>query len=114
MNRLLNAFARLFRPATVRKPARPVRRSFVPRLEFLEDRAVPTTLPTGFQETVVASGLGNPTAMATAPDGRIFITTQSGDLRVVENGTLLPTPFLHVNVDSNGERGLLGVAFDPN
>jgi glucose/arabinose dehydrogenase len=114
MNRLPSAFARLFRPAAVLKPARPARRSFVPRLEFLEDRAVPTTLPTGFQETLVAGGLGSPTAMATAPDGRIFITAQSGDLRVVKNGALLSTPFLHVDVDSSGERGLLGVAFDPN
>ncbi|HEY7328299.1 MAG TPA: PQQ-dependent sugar dehydrogenase [Gemmataceae bacterium] len=114
MNCILNTLARLCRPAAIRKPASLVRRSFVPRLEFLEDRAVPTTLPAGFQETLVAGGLGDPTAMAIAPDGRVFITTQSGDLRVVENGVLLSTPFLHVNVDSNGERGLLGVAFDPN
>jgi glucose/arabinose dehydrogenase len=114
MNHLLSALARLCRPAAVRKAARPIRRSFVPRLEFLEDRAVPTTLPNGFQETLVAGGLGTPTAMTLAPDGRVFITTQNGDLRVVKNGALLPTPFLHVNVDSNGERGLLGVAFDPN
>jgi glucose/arabinose dehydrogenase len=35
-------------------------------------------------------------------------------LRVVKNGALLPTPFLTVNVNAAGERGLLGVAFDPN
>ena len=75
---------------------------------------VPTTLPSGFEETLVAGSLGGPTSMAVAPDGRVFITTQGGDLRVVKNGALLATPFLHLNVDSNGERGLLGVAFDPN
>ena len=75
---------------------------------------VPTTLPPGFQETLVAGGLGTPTAMTTAPDGRVFITIQGGDLRVVKNGALLAAPFLHLNVDSTGERGLLGVAFDPN
>src|SRR6185503_12450835 len=30
-----------------------------------------------------------------------------------KNGALLPTPFLTVTVNSSGERGLLGVAFDP-
>ena len=35
-------------------------------------------------------------------------------LRVVKNGALLSQPFLTVSVDSSGERGLLGVAFDPN
>src|SRR5262245_66504084 len=51
--------------------------------------------------------------MALAPDGRIFVAEQGGTLRVIQNGTLLPTPFVTLSVDSNGERGLLGVAFDP-
>jgi glucose/arabinose dehydrogenase len=72
------------------------------------------TLPTGFTETQVSSGLINPTAMAFAPDGRIFVCQQSGQLRVIKNGALLATPFLTVTVDSAGERGLLGIAFDPN
>ena len=49
-----------------------------------------------------------------APDGRLFVCLQGGQLRVIKNGTLLATPFLTVTVDSSGERGLLGVAFDPN
>ena len=72
------------------------------------------TLPAGFTETQVVNGLSNPTAMAFAPDGRLFVTQQGGQLRVIKNGTLLPTPFLTVPVDSSGERGLLGLAFDPN
>ncbi len=72
------------------------------------------TVPTGFTDTVVASGLNTPTAMALAPDGRIFVCQQGGALRVIKNGVLLPTPFLTVTVDSSGERGLLGIAFDPN
>ena len=71
------------------------------------------TLPAGFTETQVATGLARPTAMAFAPDGRLFVAQQSGALRVVKNGALLATPFLTVTVDSAGERGLLGVAFDP-
>src|SRR5215208_5659831 len=72
------------------------------------------TVPTGFTDSAVAAGLNNPTAMALAPDGRIFVCQQGGALRVIKNGALLPTPFLTVTVDSSGERGLLGIAFDPN
>jgi glucose/arabinose dehydrogenase len=72
------------------------------------------TLPSGFSETRVATGLASPTAMAFAPDGRLFVAQQGGALRVIKNGALLAQPFLTLNVDSNGERGLLGVAFDPN
>src|SRR6185503_10187713 len=71
------------------------------------------TLPAGFTETEI-SGLSNPTAMEIAPDGRIFVCQQGGSLRVIKNGVLLATPFLTLNVDPNGERGLLGITFDPN
>lgn len=70
------------------------------------------TLPAGFSETAI-TGFTNPTAMAIAPDGRIFVTQQGGALRVVKNGALLATPFVTLSVNSTGERGLLGVAFDP-
>ena len=72
------------------------------------------TLPPGFVETTVASGIESPTAMAIAPDGRIFVCSKSGALRVIKNGVLLASPFVTLSVDSLGERGLLGVAFDPN
>src|SRR2546427_10992702 len=72
------------------------------------------TLPPGFSELVVASGISSPTAMAFAPDGRLFICQQDGQLRVIKNDTLLATPFLTVTTDSSGERGLLGAAFDPD
>jgi len=71
------------------------------------------TLPVGFTEIAI-TGLSNPTAMDIAPDGRIFVCQQGGSLRVFKNGVLLSTPFVTLNVDPNGERGLLGIAFDPN
>jgi glucose/arabinose dehydrogenase len=71
------------------------------------------TVPAGFTEALLAGGLSAPTAMAIAPDGRIFVCEQRGALRVVKDGVLLSTPFLNVSVDSSGERGLLGVVFDP-
>ena len=71
------------------------------------------TVPPGFTETLVASGLSSPTAMQFAPDGRLFVAEQGGRLRVIKDGVLLPTPFLTLTVSAAGERGLLGVAFDP-
>ena len=73
------------------------------------------TLPAGFAETQFGSNVGSsPTAMEFAPDGRLFVCLQGGQLRVIENGVLLPTPFTTVTTTANGERGLLGVAFDPD
>ncbi|HEY0006292.1 MAG TPA: PQQ-dependent sugar dehydrogenase [Pyrinomonadaceae bacterium] len=72
------------------------------------------TLPSGFTETQLAVGLSNPTAMAFAPDGRLFVCQQGGQVRVIKNGSLLAAPFLSVTVNSQGERGLLGIAFDPD
>lgn len=73
-----------------------------------------TTLPAGFAETQIAAGISSPTAMAFAPDGRLFVCQQGGQLRIIKNGALLATPFLTLTTDSTDERGLLGVAFDPN
>jgi glucose/arabinose dehydrogenase len=70
-------------------------------------------LPTGFAEQRVTEDLDNPTAMQFAPDGRLFVCQQGGALRVVKNGVLLSAPFVELEVDSDGERGLLGVAFHP-
>src|SRR4051812_14823795 len=84
-------------------------------MEGLEGRMLLASVsPPGFAAELVVSGLSNPTAMEFAPDGRVFVCQQGGALRVVKNGSLLATPFLSLTVDSAGERGLLGVAFDPN
>ncbi|HTM43918.1 MAG TPA: PQQ-dependent sugar dehydrogenase [Polyangiaceae bacterium] len=72
-----------------------------------------TVNPAGFSDTVFVSGLGDGTQMAFAPDGRLFVSQKSGALRVIKNGTLLTTPFLTVTVNTDNERGLMGVAFDP-
>jgi glucose/arabinose dehydrogenase len=73
------------------------------------------TLPPNFVRSQVVGGLANPTAMEFAPDGRLFVAEQRGTLRVVKAGGTLAT-FLNISgrVDSAGERGMLGVAFDPN
>jgi len=70
--------------------------------------------PADFAQVLVANGISNPTAMAFAPDGRIFVAQQSGALRVIKNGTLLATPFITLSVNDDGERGLIGVTLDPD
>lgn len=71
-----------------------------------------------FSHVLVANGLTNPTVMLCAPDGRIFVCQQAGAIRVIKNGTLLTTPVLTVPADVSGgaytERGLIGMALDPN
>ena len=67
----------------------------------------------------VASGLSTPVVVTNAGDGsdRLFIVEKLGRIRIVENGSLLATPFLDIDpvVNSSGsEQGLLGLAFDPD
>jgi glucose/arabinose dehydrogenase len=65
----------------------------------------------------VAGGLDAPLAVTSAGDGsgRIFVTEQGGQIRIVRGGTLVATPFLDIasRITSGGERGLLGLAFHP-
>jgi glucose/arabinose dehydrogenase len=58
----------------------------------------------------------SPTALAFTPDGRLLMTTEQGRLRVYKDGALLASPALDIsgNICTNGARGLLGVAVDPN
>ncbi len=66
----------------------------------------------------VANGFTNPVSVTNAGDGsdRLFVTQQGGQIKVVENGIHLATPFLDISaiITSGGERGLLGLAFHPN
>lgn len=70
-------------------------------------------LPEGFVETRIATGL-DPTRMAIAPDGRIFIAEKNGRILVVRDDVLLPDPFLTLEVDNYNERGLSSIALDPD
>jgi putative heme-binding domain-containing protein len=74
----------------------------------------PLTLPPGFTADVVAAGLTGVTALEVTPDGRIFVSEQTGTLRVVKEGRLLPEPFVKLPVDATWERGLLGVTVAPD
>jgi glucose/arabinose dehydrogenase len=67
----------------------------------------------GFAQVLVCAGLTQPTTFCIAPDGRFFIVQQNGIVKVFKNGTLLPQPFITMNVCQGGERGLLGIVTDP-
>jgi uncharacterized repeat protein (TIGR03806 family) len=72
------------------------------------------TLPADFRQTQIASGVTGATAMEIAPDGRLFLCEQTGAVRVVKDDALLAEPFLTLKVDSEWERGLIGIALDPD
>jgi glucose/arabinose dehydrogenase len=70
-----------------------------------------------FQQTTVLSGLTNPTVVRFAPDGRVFVAEKSGIIKVFDGlGDPTPTIFadLRTNVYNAWDRGLLGMALDPN
>jgi glucose/arabinose dehydrogenase len=70
----------------------------------------------------LVSGLTAPLGVTHAGDGsgRLFITEQTGQIRIVQNGDLLATPFLDISNKLPAlnpffdERGLLGLAFHPD
>lgn len=74
-------------------------------------------VPGNYQWFQIAGNLLRPIGLANAGDGsgRLFIIEQAGVIRVLQDGELLPVPFLDISdqVDCCGERGLLGLAFHP-
>jgi glucose/arabinose dehydrogenase/PKD repeat protein len=74
-----------------------------------------TAPPGNFQTSlIVGDGLNGPSGFEIAPDGRIFILERSGKIKIVKNGQLLPTPFADLPSEDTGDRGLIGIAFDPD
>jgi glucose/arabinose dehydrogenase len=75
------------------------------------------TLPAGFRERIVFTGLTNPTAVRFAADGRVFVAEKSGLVKVFSNlDDATPTTFadLRTQVHNFWDRGLLGLALDPS
>ena len=71
--------------------------------------------PANFQTTqIIGSGLNEPSGFEFAPDGRIFILERAGKIKIYKNGQLLPTPFADLHSVASGDRGLIGIAFDPD
>jgi glucose/arabinose dehydrogenase len=68
------------------------------------------------QLTEVVTGLGGAVLVKAAPgdNTRLFVVQQGGTIRVLNDGNLADEPFLEIDVDGGGEKGLLGLAFHPN
>jgi glucose/arabinose dehydrogenase len=75
----------------------------------------------------LSAGLQSPSALTNSGyDERLFIAEQTGKIKVYKGSTVLSTPFLDLNASNIStppfhalattydERGLLGLAFDPN
>ena len=76
------------------------------------------TAPPSLKLTNVGTSVGSGAVYVTSPPGdtaRLFVVRQSGQIRIIKNGTNVTTPFLDITsiVSSGGERGLLGLAFHP-
>jgi glucose/arabinose dehydrogenase len=71
-------------------------------------------LPAGLRDQIIVDQLDQPTAIAFAPDGRLFICEKTGSIKVFKSGALNAAPFINLNVSSDSERGVLGIAFDPD
>jgi glucose/arabinose dehydrogenase len=79
-------------------------------------QALAATLPTGFQDSAVLSGLTNPTVVQFASDGRVFVGEKSGTIKIYPNlSSSTPEVYtgLTTNVQNYWDRGLLGMALDP-
>ncbi len=81
---------------------------------FIADTAYAAP-PANFQTTLkIGSGLDNPTGFEIAPDGRIFILQRTGEVKIVKNGQLQPNNFTVLPSVVTGDRGLIGIALDPD
>ena len=77
-----------------------------------------TTLPTSLQLSTVATLNGHPLyGTAPANDTRLFLVEREGRIMILQNGTVITTPFLDISTlvsTTDQEEGLLSMAFDPN
>ncbi len=84
---------------------------------FLSTCDVYSALPANLQRQLLFSATA-PIAVRHAGDGsgRLFIVEQAGTIKIWDGTTLLATNFIDIStkVASGGERGLLGLDFDPN
>jgi len=74
-------------------------------------------MPPGFSDTTVVGGLTFPTAVRFAPDGRIFVAEKQGLIKVFDNlADTTPSTYadLRAKVYNASDRGLLGIALDPD
>lgn len=68
----------------------------------------------------VATGLDQPLLVTSPPgDDRLFVVEKAGIIKIIENGSVLPTPFIDISdlvtfSSAPNEQGLLGLTFHPD
>ncbi len=70
--------------------------------------------PDGFELSTYARGFDAPIALATAPDGRVFVAQKNGNVFVVGEAGAEPVLFVSIGVHDFSESGLLGMALGPD
>lgn len=66
-----------------------------------------------FEVTTLAEGFSEPTALQQAPDGRVFVIERGGTVSVFDPAASQTTRWARIDVVTNGECGLLGLALHP-
>jgi glucose/arabinose dehydrogenase len=98
-------------------PARAIR-LFAALALLVAARAVGAGIPADLHLTpFITNGLDEPVAIRSPHDGsgRLFVVERGGAIRVVVSGALQSAPYYARAVDTGDvERGLLGLAFDPD
>jgi glucose/arabinose dehydrogenase len=100
----------------VRARARDAAGNFSPWASATVQVVSSAEVPQGFtKQDDWISGLNNATAFVQAPDGRFFIAEQGGRVRIASAaGQFQALPLINLNVDANGERGLIGITLHPS
>jgi glucose/arabinose dehydrogenase len=81
---------------------------------FIQLEALPSINNRSLKVEVVAQGLAFPSSMAfLGPDDILVLEKNTGMVKRIVNGTMLPEPLLDVNVAHQAERGMLGIAVSP-
>src|SRR5688500_15788861 len=76
--------------------------------------SVPTPEPSRFQQDILLQGVfDEPTEIAVARDGRVFITERHGVFSVYDPRTRAQRQIARLAVNDENENGLIGVALDP-
>lgn len=90
--------------------------AIVPAIAMLQTS--PALAATNYKLKLKISGLDSPIYMAAAPGNnqRYFIVQKGGQILIVDDWNLKATPFLDISsiITTDGERGLLSMAFDPD
>lgn len=72
--------------------------------------AAPSIKDSNLQVNTVATGLSKPTSMAfLGPNDILVLEKDTGIVKRVKNGVILPAPLLDLNVATSSERGMLGI-----